>query len=70
MVKMRTFLAVFHVELLMCVSRGTLSGSRGTKLVNTCSVLQLVTIGYNVVVTVADLCEWGNENGRGGFCCY
>ena len=58
-VKIRTFLAVFHVELLSSVSRGTSVRFHVEQKVE--RELLSCTYCYNVMLTIANLCEWGNE---------
>jgi len=62
MVKMRSFLAVFHVELLSDVSRGTCVVFHVEHIVE--RELLSCTYCYNVMLTIGVLCEWGNENER------
>ena len=59
MVKMRTFLAVFHVELLSDVSRGTCAVFHVEQKLE--RELLSCTFCYYVMLTGDDLCEWGNE---------
>ena len=59
MVKMISFLTVFHVELLSGVSRGTLARFHVEQKVE--RELLSCTYCYNVMLTIGDLCEWGNE---------